>query len=331
MIRVHFSEADLARVTFGTEPDPLWDAALGARALGDRPIPQAARRWRRQAAVNLRPSMRPLFKLIAPTGQFPGFLTPELAEPGLEPAVAQLIETPADIIRGQLEPWLPSEIEPWMTDFLAGRTRARRSLGDAVRAFHNEVLALSAIESEQRFAADLAIRSRALLSTGVEGMLAGLHPDVRWRAPVLEAQGLVGDGSTREVHLGGRGLLLYPSALTAECLLLDPPGRRPVMVYPSADLPYDDLCGDSDQLAELIGRTRAAVLRTLRTSASTTQLARRTGISLASASEHARILRNAGLVTTHRAGGIALHSLTPSAHRLLASPRPHAPLRPTSS
>jgi hypothetical protein len=36
-------------------------------------------------------------------------------------------------------------------------------------------------------------------------MLAGPQPDVRWRAPVLEAQGLVGDGSTREVHLGGRG------------------------------------------------------------------------------------------------------------------------------
>jgi DNA-binding transcriptional ArsR family regulator len=144
------------------------------------------------------------------------------------------------------------------------------------------------------------------------------------------AQGLVGDGSTREVHLGGRGLLLYPSVLTAECLLLDPPGRRPVMVYPSADLPYDGLCGDSDQLAELICRTRAAVLRTLRTSASTTQLARRTGISLASASEHARVLRNAGLVTTHRAGGIALHSLTPSAHRLLASPRTHPQLRPAS-
>jgi hypothetical protein len=112
MIRVYFSEADLARVMFGIEPDPLWVAALGARALGDRPIPQAARRWRRQAAVTLRPSMRPLFKLIAPTGQFPGFLTPELAEPGLEPAVAQLIETPADIIRGQLEPWLPARSSP---------------------------------------------------------------------------------------------------------------------------------------------------------------------------------------------------------------------------
>ena len=105
---------------------------------------------------------------------------------------------------------------------------AARALGDAVRAFHHEALAVSATESEQRFAADLAIRSRALLSTGVEGMLAGLHPDV-----------------------------------------LDPPGRRPVMVYPWANLPYDELGCDSDQLAELIGRTHAAVLRTLRTSAST--------------------------------------------------------------
>lgn len=331
MLQVHFSPEDLARVTFQTEPDPLWEAALGARALGDRQIPQAARRWRRHAVGRVRPAMRPLFKLIAPAGQFPDFLTPQLDDTGLEHAVEALMDTPVEVIRAELEPWIPAEREPWMTDLLTGRARARRSLGHAVRTFHHEVLALSATESERRFAADLALRSRALLSTGVEGMLGSLHPDITWRAPVLQARGPLTDGSTLEAHLGGRGLLLYPSALTVECLLLDVPGRRPVLVYPSADVPYDEPVGDADQLAELIGKTRAAVLRTLRTSASTTQLARRTGISLASASEHARILRNAGLVTTHRAGGVAMHSLTLSALRLLDSPRPVPHLRPASN
>jgi hypothetical protein len=132
MIRVHFGDGDLARVAFRTEPDPLWDAVLGARALGDRPVPPAARRWRRQAVTRLRPSMRPLFKLISPTGQFPDFLTPEPAEPGLEPAIGLLIDTPADVIRAELGPWLPREIDGWMTGFLAGRSQARRGLGDAV-------------------------------------------------------------------------------------------------------------------------------------------------------------------------------------------------------
>lgn len=331
MIRVHFGTDDVARVRFETEPDPLWEAALGARALGDRPIPQAARRWRRQAVTRLQPAMRPLFKLIAPAGHFPDFLTPELPDAALGPAVELLMDTPTEVITAELEPWLPPDVEPWMADFVAGRSRARRSLGNAVRLFHQEVLALSAADSEGRLAADLAIRSRAMLNAGVEGMLASLHPDISWRPPVLEARGFLDDGSTLDVHLAGRGLVLYPSALIGECLALDIPGRRPRLVYPSADLPYVEPDGGSDQLAELVGRTRAAVLRALRTSASTTQLARRTGISLASASEHARILRNAGLVTTHRAGGVALHSLTPSADRLLAEPRPVPQLRPASS
>jgi DNA-binding transcriptional ArsR family regulator len=111
-------------------------------------------------------------------------------------------------------------------------------------------------------------------------------------------------------------LQLYPSSLTAECLALDAPDRRPVLVYPCSDLPVDDL-PDTDTLADLLGRTRAAVLRSLTASASTTQLARRVGISLASTSDHTRILRNAGLITTHRTNGTALHSLTPTAHNLL--------------
>lgn len=125
-------------------------------------------------------------------------------------------------------------------------------------------------------------------------------------------------GPALDIHLAGRGLMLYPSPLVAECLALDAPDR-PVLVYPCADLPSEaDLDAGTDALADLLGRTRAAVLRSLAASASTTQLARRTGISLASASEHARVLRNAGLVTTHRTA--ALHSLTPTAHHLLTNP-----------
>jgi DNA-binding transcriptional ArsR family regulator len=159
------------------------------------------------------------------------------------------------------------------------------------------------------------LRSRAVLHHGVDGLLAGLHPDIEWQAPILTTHG-IDPGPAIDVDLAGRGLLLYPSSLTAECLVLDDAGRRPVLVYPCADLPSaDDV--DVDALAELLGRTRATVLRSLTASASTTQLSRRTGISLASASEHARVLRNAGLITTHRTSGTAHHSLTPTAHRLL--------------
>jgi len=70
-------------------------------------------------------------------------------------------------------------------------------------------------------------------------------------------------------------------------------------------------------LAALLGRTRAAVLATLVTGHTTTQLAQRVGISLASASEHAAVLREAGLVASRRTGGTMLHTLTPLGSRLL--------------
>lgn len=318
VIRIQFTAADLGRVTFPAEPEPLWEAALAARVLGDRAIPPAARRWRRQVGPRVRPSMRPLFKLISPTGQFPDFLTPVVDAPGLEPAVEALSETPADVVRDQLGPWLPAQVEPFMEGLLAGRAGARRALGNAVREFHQEVLTPSAGNIERRYGADIALRSRALLHGGVEAMLGGLHPDLTWVSPVLTSYGL-GAGPTFDIRLEGRGLQLYPSAFTAECLALDVPGRRPVLVYPCADLALDD-ADESDALADLLGRTRATVLRALVASASTTQLARRCGISLASTSDHTRILRAAGLITTHRAGGTALHSLTPVAHRLLRSP-----------
>jgi DNA-binding transcriptional ArsR family regulator len=325
MIRIHFTAADLGRVTFPDEPQPLWEAALAARALrcralGDRvavelAMPPVARRWRREAGRRIRPSMRPLFKLIAPAGQFPDFLTPPVPAPGLEPAVETLMNTPASVVRDELGPWLPPEVDTFMQGLLAGRAGSRRALGIAVRDFHVEVLAPSSTELERRYGADLALRSRLMLHSGVVGMLSALHPDIEWSTPVLTTYGITA-GPTLDIHLDGRGLQLYPSSLTAECLVLDAPDRRPVLVYPCADLPSDDLV-DVDALADLLGRTRASVLRALTHSATTTQLSRRTGISLPSTSDHTRVLRNAGLITTHRTNGTALHSLTPTAHNLL--------------
>lgn len=64
-------------------------------------------------------------------------------------------------------------------------------------------------------------------------------------------------------------------------------------------------------LAQLLGATRARILVTIAASRSTTtEVARRSGVAPASASEHAAILREAGLITTHRTGSCVLHTIT---------------------
>jgi DNA-binding transcriptional ArsR family regulator len=319
MIRIHIGPDDQRRVRFARRAEPLWETALGVRALGPSPVPPATRQWRRTARTRLHPVMKPLFTLYSPTGAFPDFLTPEPGDGRLDDSVEALLDTPAAELRDGLEPWLPAECRTgWAADLMAGRAAARRALATAVRHVHDAVIAPSAGRIERRLAADLALRSDAMLSGGLDAVLSTLHPDVTWRPPVLTTYRLAGSGVS-EIDLAGRGLLLYPSGFLAECLVLDVPGRTPVLFYPSADNRYDE-DPDGDALAGLLGRTRAAVLTSLTVAGSTTQLARRAGISLPSASEHVRSLRRAGLVDTQRKGQAALHSLTPLGRRLLSRP-----------
>ncbi|MEL5958780.1 winged helix-turn-helix domain-containing protein [Streptomyces sp. CLV115] len=75
----------------------------------------------------------------------------------------------------------------------------------------------------------------------------------------------------------------------------------------------------SGSLTALLGHTRAVVLWTIadRPGCTTTELARHAGISPAGASQHATVLRAAGLTRTTRHHNTALHTITPAGHNLL--------------
>jgi DNA-binding transcriptional ArsR family regulator len=155
-------------------------------------------------------------------------------------------------------------------------------------------------------------------------MLATLHPDVRWKAPVLEVRG----PRSGDIYLGGRGLVLAPSlflgqgATVLEEVRRD--GGRLVLAFPAALDPATapamwSLDGTPDPaprdpgeaLGALVGRTRAAVLKALADACTTTELAQRLGISPAGASQHTSVLREAGLVASRRSRNMVLHSVTP--------------------
>jgi DNA-binding transcriptional ArsR family regulator len=74
------------------------------------------------------------------------------------------------------------------------------------------------------------------------------------------------------------------------------------------------------KLAALLGRTRAAVLETVSSPCTASELARQTGISLASASQHATVLREAGLLTTTRHRNAVMHTTTALGAALLGRP-----------
>ncbi|GAA3679647.1 hypothetical protein GCM10022224_049850 [Nonomuraea antimicrobica] len=71
------------------------------------------------------------------------------------------------------------------------------------------------------------------------------------------------------------------------------------------------------RLAALLGPTRAAVLEAVAEGRGTGQIARHLGISPAGASQHATVLREAGLIATTRHRNAVRHTLTPLGALLL--------------
>jgi DNA-binding transcriptional ArsR family regulator len=59
------------------------------------------------------------------------------------------------------------------------------------------------------------------------------------------------------------------------------------------------------------------VLASVADGCTTTELARRAGVSLAAASQHAAVLRGAGLIASRRQGSAVVHVLTPLGAELL--------------
>ncbi|MFF2013516.1 ArsR/SmtB family transcription factor [Streptomyces sp. NPDC058195] len=176
---------------------------------------------------------------------------------------------------------------------------------------------------------DREFRCRMMAGGGIETMLSNLHTWMGWRPPSLT----IAAGRGEEIHLDGRGLKIVPS------MFIDRPRiftsrrgepRTPVLVYPTildatvANALWDAPGTDARALAALVGRTRARVLEALSETCNTSELGRRLGISPAAASQHATVLRGAGLVTSRRRFNTMLHSLTPlgSALVTMGSPVP---------
>ncbi|MEU7861020.1 winged helix-turn-helix domain-containing protein [Nonomuraea sp. NPDC049141] len=167
--------------------------------------------------------------------------------------------------------------------------------------------------------AERAIRGRIGITTGVEGLLRTLHPNMEWNPPVLEIR----DDEERDVHLRGRGLLLSPSLFlrSRSCVVVGAGNDKPPALAYSMRFDVADIFGTEpppeQALGALVGHTRAAALQALAESCTTGELAQRLGISLAGASKHATVLRRAGLANASRSRNTVLHTLTPLGVALL--------------
>ena len=209
-----------------------------------------------------------------------------------------------------------------MRNLADGDTEALDIVVRALRDFYAAVVAPRWESVISSFHGDVARRMPVLAAGGYQTLFGTLHQQLRWQDNGLERQGV-----DLEHDLGGTGILMMPSAFWTgpPVFVLDGERIPNVLVYaaqPDGRAGGPDHASPSgeagnDSLAILIGSTRAAVLRALAEPCGTADLAATTGISAASASEHAKALRDADLVQTRREGRSVRHSLTPLGRTML--------------
>ncbi|MGW4214243.1 ArsR family transcriptional regulator [Lentzea sp. NPDC004789] len=316
MLRVHFTAEDLARVRVAPGPDPMWEILLSLHVLRQRSATPAFGRWRANVRASLPDEARWLMQLAPPVGYSPDFLTPTAGSCALDAGIDAVLSTPVEALRADLaQLGCQQRLDPRTHLLAGGDTATLDFLGDALRAYHRHALAPIWAEVRAVVDADRAVRARSFLDNGCEGVLATLHPTISWSRPVLSIESRF---PRRDVHLHGQGLVLVPSYFCQQRpIMLRDQRHDPVLVYPITREPQVTGTGKR-ALEALLGRTRAAALEVIAGGCTTTELARRLGISAASASAHATVLRDAGLAVAQRHRNSVLHTASALGVELLA-------------
>ncbi|MFC7102200.1 ArsR/SmtB family transcription factor [Nonomuraea rubra] len=116
------------------------------------------------------------------------------------------------------------------------------------------------------------------------------------------------------VDRGPGGLVLMPVALgTPHVLIKGRTSTQTTVRYPArgvATLWTAGTRAPAGSAVRLLGRVRAGLLEALRSPATTTDLARALGVTPSAVSQHLRVLRASGLVTSERSGRHVLHLTT---------------------
>jgi DNA-binding transcriptional ArsR family regulator len=321
VFRIHFTAEDLARTRVADAPMPLVELKAAARALQDRSQPARLSSWRRHSLAQLSAGARLALDFIPSAGWSPTFLgAPKAGSP--EELIEQVRATPTGQIQTALTTILPQN-SPFTVPPLTRHLTDSAFLGDlcdGLSTLYEVLLAPYWSEIVDAFIADRSVRMRQVLHGGVEQLLSQANPQgMRWNAPVLEIP-TPRDDNEYDLHLEGRGLLLMPSVMLMRPAIHYDAEPQPAVTYPASyDQPLRRLTAFTPKaaptrgtapVAVLLGHTRAAVLTAIaeHPGCSTKELAAFAGLASSSASEHATVLREAGLITTTRHRNTALHS-----------------------
>jgi DNA-binding transcriptional ArsR family regulator len=317
MTLLKIAPADLAGTRFALSPAAETMAALQAFA-EVRPPPWLtgwlAGHWPALARLTAaEPTLATLLDLLRTTHWIPDFLVPPPADgdASFTDELARIRATPPDQARHELgltaggSPPAAFDGDDLVDRLAAGFTTVWEQLIAPDWPRHRAVLERDVIQRADRLA-----------TQGWERALADIRRGVRW---LPEGYIKVNEWDAAPYEVAGARLVLVPNSFGRGWLGVDAP-RAYAVVYPARGVgagPPDEP-PQPDGLDRLVGRSRAAILRSLDTPATTTQLVATLGMSLGAVGDHLAVLRAAGLITRVRNHRSVLYHRTPRGDTLIS-------------
>jgi biotin operon repressor len=320
MVIYELGVEDLARTHFAISP--LFELAQSLRALVQPSRATLHLPWIEDLRGKLGGiDLLPAIELVPPRGYAPDFIAPPPSTPlaSIQDELDLVRRTSPARVRKEIGirfsgKRVPAAVQP----LLDHPRRELHRLCDTFAAYWQRAIEPHWPRIEALLRADIEHHGRRLAAGGADALFRDLHHGVAWHGNELRVQGTW----TQRVVPGGQGLLLVPSAFAWQrpMTVTDPPWQ-PTVVYPARGVAtlWERPPTSPEALSALLGRTRANLLTTLDAPRSTTELARRLGISAGGVSQHLGVLRAGGLVTARREGRSVLYVRTPLADALVRS------------
>lgn len=301
---------DLAKVRFARSP--MEELRNSVYVLAGRRGADLHRPWVTTARSRLAGlDVTVLVTLLSLDHGFPGFLNPS-TEPG-ETFADQLERVRATDDAGVRcyfdEGWAPGEVPAVLRPLHEDPARELGPFCDLLAAYWHAAIEpvwprLCALHE-----ADFAHRSATLTRGGLARLFDDLHPRIEYAGDVLRV--LLPHHDVRHT-VNGVGVLLKPSAFIWPRLSVCDGHDQVSIGYPARGVGrlWEEAPVVPAPLAELVGRSRAALLALLDLPRSTTELARHLGVTPATVSEHLAVLRVNHLVRSRRSGRVVLYERT---------------------
>ena len=328
-ISIRLSGEELAETRFAFSP--IWELGMSLYKPMRDPSKHALHLpWVQETRAAIEGHDLALLFAVTPPADLPGdvhayipdFLTPPPATPfpEFEEELETVASTPLDAVRVDVEHMRDSldgypvgDLTQQMIDD-PGRMLPR--LVDQMREYWKLAIEPHWPRIRALHEADVTYRARQLALGGAEQLFSDLHPMIEWRDGEL----LIDKVYDATIDPAGRGLLLIPGVFDWPGIAILLEAEQPTLSYSPrgiATLWENEPPEHTGAMDDLIGGTRADILRVLEIPMTTSELARRLHLTPAAVSQQLGVLRRAGVVEARRQGREVYSELTPDGRKLL--------------